>query len=245
MKVEYYKNYSPCLSRDMELKTYGDKGSIFIIFPSQDGRFYDYEDQGMVEALEKYIDEGKIQLVCLDSIDRETYSATNQDPGHRCYLLEQYYYYVVDEVIPFIRKLRDDYSNKIYTSGCSLGAGHGANLFFRRPDLFQGTIALSGYYDSDLFFGDYMDNRLYSNTPIKYLGGMLFDHPYIQEYQDKNIIICCGQGSYEQEMVKSSRNLQTILQNINVPAWVDYWGYDVSHDWYWWKKQISYFIEQL
>ena len=38
----------------------------------------------------------------------------------------------------------------IYTTGCSLGATHAANMMLRRPDLFMGCIGLSGYYDTDL-----------------------------------------------------------------------------------------------
>ena len=28
-----------------------------------------------------------------------------------------------------------------------------------------------------------------------------------------------------------------------IEAWGDFWGYDVAHDWYWWKKQINYFLQ--
>ena len=28
----------------------------------------------------------------------------------------------------------------------------------------------------------------------------------------------------------------------NIPAWIDYWGYDVNHDWPWWRKQMPYFL---
>jgi hypothetical protein len=27
-----------------------------------------------------------------------------------------------------------------------------------------------------------------------------------------------------------------------VGAWCDFWGFDVSHDWPWWKRQIAYFL---
>ena len=43
-----------------------------------------------------------------------------------------------------------------------MGGLHAANFMFRRPDIFIGTIALSGYYDSDLFFKDYCDELVYN-----------------------------------------------------------------------------------
>jgi esterase/lipase superfamily enzyme len=30
-----------------------------------------------------------------------------------------------------------------------------------------------------------------------------------------------------------------------VPAWFDYWGYDVNHDWPWWRRQLPYFLGKL
>ena len=74
MNINYVKKYSNALSRDMEYKTYGTEGHPVLVFPSQDGRFYDYQDFDMVGVLSSFIDKGKIRLVCVDSIDRETWS---------------------------------------------------------------------------------------------------------------------------------------------------------------------------
>ena len=38
---------------------------------------------------------------------------------------------------------------------------------------------------------------------------------------------------------------EDVLRAKNVPAWFDYWGFDVSHDWVWWRRQIRYFVERL
>ena len=74
MKINYVKHYSHALGRDMEYKTYGQTGHPVLVFPSQDGRFYDYQDFDMVGVLSGYIDRGLIRLICVDSIDRETWS---------------------------------------------------------------------------------------------------------------------------------------------------------------------------
>lgn len=39
MKVEYYKEYSNFLNRDMEFKMYGHSGPLCLVIPCQDGRF--------------------------------------------------------------------------------------------------------------------------------------------------------------------------------------------------------------
>ena len=50
MKVEYYKEYSNCLNRDMEYKVYGHAGIPLLVFPAQDGRFFDFENFGMINV---------------------------------------------------------------------------------------------------------------------------------------------------------------------------------------------------
>ena len=64
MKVEYFKEYSKCLNRDMEFKVYGHRGNPILVFPAQDGRFYDFENFKMVDSIKYLIDDGKIQLFC-------------------------------------------------------------------------------------------------------------------------------------------------------------------------------------
>ena len=59
MNINYVKKYSNALGRDMEYKTYGDKGHPVLVFPSQNGRFYDYQDFDMVAFDELRTEEGK------------------------------------------------------------------------------------------------------------------------------------------------------------------------------------------
>ena len=39
--------------------------------------------------------------------------------------------------------------------------------------------------------------------------------------------------------------MREVLAAKGIHAWVDLWGYDVDHDWPWWKKQIRYFLPYL
>jgi len=61
-------------------------------------------------------------------------------------------------------------------------------------------------------------------------------------YRNSNIIICVGQGAWEDELLASTRELDAVLREKNIPAWIDYWGYDVNHDWPWWRKKMPYFL---
>lgn len=57
--------------------------------------------------------------------------------------------------------------------------------------------------------------------------------------------MCVGQGAWEEELLYSTRQMDALLKEKNVPAWVDYWGHDVDHNLAWWRKQIVYFMQHL
>ena len=128
--------------------------------------------------------------------------------------------------------------------GCSMGAMHAANLFFRRPDLFDSVLALSGVYDSFDSFGDYMDDLVYRNSPCDYMRNFPTDHPYMELFNKADkFIMCCGQGAWEGDLLASTLELQGILESKGIHPIVDIWGYDVAHDWVWWEKQWTYFLQ--
>ena len=56
----------------MELLVFGSRGARVVVFPTRQGRFFDYENWGLVSALEKQINDGCLQLFCVDSIDSES-----------------------------------------------------------------------------------------------------------------------------------------------------------------------------
>ena len=71
MQVEYRKEYSHNLGREMEFKRYGHAGKPVLVFPSQDGDCNQYEEFGMVDVLSDYIEQGRLQLFCVGSVDKE------------------------------------------------------------------------------------------------------------------------------------------------------------------------------
>ena len=94
------------LGRDMEYKRYGHAGRPVVVFPTSQGRFYQFEDSGGVGALAEFIDTGRIQLFAVDGIDCENPSSTSMPtPPHRIARHEAYFRYVREEALPEI--LRD------------------------------------------------------------------------------------------------------------------------------------------
>ena len=138
MHTEYHKEYSRHLGRDMEFKVY--------------------------DTLQDYLDAGRIQLFTADTIDAQTVSFREGDPYQRIRLHEAWYRYLTEELLPRIHEINGT-GDALLSTGFSMGAYHAANVFFRRPDLFDSVIALSGIYDTQDMYGGYMDEVVYANDP--------------------------------------------------------------------------------
>ncbi len=247
MEIQYFKDFSPALGRDMECKVYGHAGRPVLFIPCQDGRFVDFENFKMTDYWAPYLESGQVMVFSIDTIDAETYSS-NTDPRQRICRHEDWIRYITDEMVPFMLDMTAERNGGnrprgVIAFGCSLGATHAANLYFRRPDLFDGLLALSGIYSTEYGFGDYMDDLVYANSPVDYLSNFPTDHPYMNLYRERKAVICCGQGAWEQP--DTTRRLKEITESKGIPVWVDIWGWDVNHDWPWWYKQVEYFVPWL
>ena len=248
MEIRYFKHHSSYLNRDMEFKVYGYGGKPVMFIPCQAGRFWDFESFKMTDYWAKWIDAGQVTVYSVDCIDNEAWAAKGSDNRWRTENHEKWYNYVINEFIPYVKYLHQESAgnqDKILTFGCSMGAMHAANFFFRRPDLFNAVFAISGCYDSKMFFGDYMDDLLYQNTPVEYLRNLPDDHYYKGMYNDRQMLFVVGQGAWEDVLLHSTRRLEEVLRRKGINAQVDYWGYDVNHDWPWWYKMVAHYVPRF
>ncbi len=244
MNVEYHKWWSEALSQDMELKVYGHAGKPVVVFPCQGGRFYEFEDFGMANACASFIEEGKYQFFTVDSVDSQSWVNWGAHPADRARRHQDYDRYVTQEVIPFIRSRSGDPARKYLATGNSMGAFHAANFFFRHPDAFDMLVAISGLYQLSMFIGDYCDDNVYFNTPLRYLPN-LNDPWYLNLYRQSQIVFCSGQGAWEELILGDTLQMKRILEEKGLPCWIDIWGSDVNHDWPWWRKMLPYFLAKL
>ena len=58
----------------MELIVYGHGGQPVIAFPSQNGRAWDWEGFGMVEAMADLIEAGRLIMVAIDGVDWQSWT---------------------------------------------------------------------------------------------------------------------------------------------------------------------------
>ena len=248
MEIRYLKHWSSHLNREMEFKVYGHSGKPVLFIPCQSGRFFDFENFKMLDHWAPFIESGSCTVYAADCIDDEAWAAIGADNRWRIENHENWFRYITLELVPYIRHLsgeRNGFDQGILTFGCSMGAMHAANLYYRRPDLFDSVFAISGLYDSQDFFSGYMDDLVYNNCPVNYLANMPADHPYMQLYNSQKSLIVVGQGDWEGPLLESTRRLDTVCAQKGIHTRFEYWGYDVAHDWPWWFKMVAHYVPQL
>ena len=243
MKREYYNQHSNVLNENMSMIVYGEGGYPVIAFQAQDAKSNNFEDFGMIDVLAPFIEEGRIQVFSVDNLDEQSWSDEGGDKGARAWRQEEYFKFVTDELVPRVHAWNNSDLRPLAV-GCSMGATHAAIAAFRRPDLFQGCIALSGVYRTSFFFGDWMDENLYNNDIPAFLTNMPTDHPYVNLYNQRQLVMCVGQGAWE-EGVDDLHYIDDQLNRLGVSHWCDFWGTDVNHDWPWWRKQMPYFMTEV
>jgi len=226
----------------MTLRVYGHDGRPVLAFPSQNGRFWDFEGWGMVDACGGLIEAGRMRLVAIDGIDWQSWTNESSHPADRARRHEAYDRYVVDEVVPFVNEGLGWAT--AWTTGASMGAYHAANLLFRHPQQFDGLVAMSGLYQLRRFIGDYVDDAVYFNSPLLFLPS-LDNEDLLQRIRAARIAIAVGQGAWEDEMLEDTRSLDWVMRVKSIPAIVDYWGHDVNHDWVWWRQMLPYYLDRL
>lgn len=174
MKREYHKWFSPNLQRDMELLVFGHSGARVLLFPTRTARFYDYEDWGVIDSIRPQIENGWVQVYCIDSVDVESFYCFWCHPSGRVNRHSQYEEYILQEVMPF--SYQNNPNEALMSVGCSMGAYHAMNLALRHPQWFKKVIALSGRFDLTLevesfdnLLDGYYDENVYFHTPSHYI----------------------------------------------------------------------------
>lgn len=231
---------SPSLNKKMEIAIYGHYGFSLLMLPTAAADFLEYERFLMLDALKGPIAAGKVKVFSINSINAESWLNKNMMPKHKAIRHQQFNDYVFNEVVPFIRNNTSS-DTPIITTGASLGALHASNLYFKRPDLIDGTIAMSGVYDLTTYTDGYYDDDVYFNSPCHYVPNLNDDY-YLPRLQKANHIhILSGSGNYESP--ESSRNLSNVLNGKGIPHELDIWGYDMHHDWPTWRAMLPYYVE--
>lgn len=238
MNRHYHRWHSPSLDREMEMLVFGHAGTPVMVFPTSQGRFFDYENRGMVHALQGVIEGERVQLYCVDSVDAESWYNYSAPPRARVARHMAYEKYILQEVLPFIARCNN--ATSLTVTGCSFGGYHAVNLTLRHPDRVDRCISLGGAFDITQFIAGYYDEDCYFNNPVDFLPN-LSDQWYLGMYQRKAaLILATGEHDI---CLEDNLRLSRILKGKNVRHVLDVWGDGTGHDWPWWQRMIAKFVQ--
>lgn len=240
MKVEKHSWRSPNLGLSMPVAVYGHWGRPILFFPTASADFEELERFGMIDALAHHIEAGRCKIISCNAINDLSWF-DDIHPGERVWRQELYDRYLRTELVPFIFHNSGGRAS-ILTAGASMGAYHAMNAFARHPDVFRGTICMSGFYDIAKYHKGYSSELSYFHNPVATLSNAYNNHDKWL-YDSASINIICGQGPWER--VEWSKQMSEALWRGGVWHNLDLWGHDAAHDWPWWKKQMDYYIRKL
>lgn len=242
MNREYHHWYSPRLQRDMEFLVFGHAGAKVLVFPTRDGRFYEYEDLRIVDSLSAKIEAGLLQLYCVDSVDHETFYCFWSRPEDRILRHIKFEDYVLNEIIPFMNAKNPNPCTIAH--GCSLGAFHAANIAFRHPRRFQKLVAFSGRFDLTLevesfrnLLDGYYDDNVYFHTPTHFLPNLSCE-TRLEQLRKMEIVLVIGK---DDPFLANNHDLSGILHQKNIPHLLHEWN-GRAHQGYYWRQMVPLYL---
>ncbi|NJM08135.1 esterase family protein [Candidatus Gracilibacteria bacterium] len=234
MQRNYHQWYSPALQRSMELLIFGHGGAPVLVFPTSAGRFYEYEDFGMVRALGHQISQGWVQLVCVDSVYAESWYNYGWDTNGRMWREEQYEHYLLTEVLPLVRHLNP--TPYLIATGCSFGATEALHFTLRHPGVVNRVIGLSGLYDLRRFFASYTD-AVYFHNPVDFVPN-LHEQWRLDRLRETDIILVTGR---DDPAAWSNDLLSQQLWGKGIGNALRLWN-GWCHDWPYWQQMINTYV---
>jgi esterase/lipase superfamily enzyme len=239
---QYQKWFSPNLHRDMEILVFGHAGAKVLVFPTREGRFFDYENWGLVHALQDRIEAGHFRLFCVDAVDSESLYCRAAPPPARIERHRQYERYILHEAIPYM--VSENGEPSLIVHGCSIGAYHAMNLALRYPSLFCKAVALSGRYDltrpfgpfDDLFSGHY-DQDVYFITPNHFVPN-LSDPAWLEPIRRMDITLAVGEHD---PFCESNHTLSRALHEKGVPHRLAIWSGE-AHRARYWREMVRHYL---
>jgi esterase/lipase superfamily enzyme len=234
IREEYHKWHSPSIGRDFEMLIFGHAGQPVILFPTSKGTYYQNKDQGMLEAVKWFLEQGKVRIYCPDSIDGLSWYDRSIPAAARAYNHTCYDALIRGEIIP--RAQYETGYARMAMAGCSFGGYHAVNFSFRHPGLSGFCFSMSGAFDVKQFVSGYYDDNVYYNNPVDFIPGS--SDPDIWRMG-----IVLGAGG-EDFCRGENERLSRILSAKNIAHWLDIHP-GAGHDWPVWRAMFPHYLSLL
>jgi esterase/lipase superfamily enzyme len=230
---------SPAMGRDIHLWTYGHFGAPVVVFPTAAGFAHEWQAQGMIDVLTPLLAAGRIKLYCPESNVSEAWTRKEDQPSVRIQRHLAYERFVMETLVPFIRQDCRSNSIRIGVTGASLGGMYAATFALKHPETFEYALCMSGRYEVRNFTGGYDSPDVYHHNPLAFVPNLV--GPALDRVRNNTFVsLVCGRGKWEEGCIEETIALADWFSRKQIPHERDLWGFDVAHDWDWWRRQVVY-----
>ena len=236
---EDFTVHSDAMDRDFEVEVYGAGGAPLIVLPEGNGSCSSWNDHGMVETLSDRIDDGTIQLFCVDSADPSGWYFAEGAARYRKKAALSYIKFLCQEFVPFVRTKNQGLP---ILAGAGIGALNAAIAMLQHPELFGGLLAMSGTYDARNIVGESFDDVWEQLSPVDIAQHLTAAQK--KSLAPRHLAFVSGQNVSE-DGVKTQHALEAIFADQGIDATFEYWGEDVTHSWMWWQEMARQMVPCL
>lgn len=234
MTEKYHKWYSHSLGMDLDMLVFGDRGFPIILFPTSMGRYYQNKDEGLIDSVRWFIDEGLVKIFCPDSIDSLSWYNKGIHPADRARNHAFYDKMLNEELAPWA--MYETGVNRIATAGCSFGGYHAANFAFKHPEKVAHMFSMGGAFDIKQFTNGYYDDNVFYNNPVDYVPGSNNG-----DLWRMNIIL----GTSDWDICKDYNiTMSNILKQKHINHWLDIRP-NANHDWPVWRAMFPHYLSTI
>lgn len=235
MHHEHHHWHSPTLGRHMHVDVWGHAGARMIVFPTTMGTWREWPDRQMPTVLGEHLENGWIQMTCVDQVHDESWYGRQLHPGARAWRHLQYDAYVYHEVLPFTASLNPN--PFVIATGASFGAYHAACFALRHPEAVNRLIGMSGMYDITHMTDGYSDANVYAANPFAFMQHE-HDPARLAAFRRQDIILAIGR---DDPSYQNNCDFSGILWGKGIGNALRTWN-GHAHDWPWWEKMIVTYV---
>jgi esterase/lipase superfamily enzyme len=233
--------YSHRVNAEVNLVRWGSFGTPLLIFPTAGGDFEEIERFHLVGALAPLIDEGRIKVYSVDSLNGRTF-LTGADSNQIGWMMGAYDSMIRNEIVPAIRADCQSPSVEILTGGASIGAFNALEVLCRHPDVFSAALCVSGTFDLTKWLDGPMTTDFYFSSPVHYLN-QLVEGELLRTLRKRFVLFTHGLGRAEDP--SESWKAAAVLGGQGIPNRVDEWGPEWPHDWVTWREMFPKYVDEL
>lgn len=226
---------SQILDREIRYLWFGHAGRALLMFPTSGGSYVENEDRGMIESLGDYINEGRLQVCCIQAFNEDSWSNNDIHPAERIARHDRFDRYLSEELFPMVAARAGRGDTAVY--GASMGGYHAVNFAARHPDQVARCIALSAMIDNRRLLDGHWDEACYYHNPMCFVPNM--DNEWVNRLRSVEWVIATGETD---SLVEETRNFSRILRNKGIDVHSEIWPGVFGHDWPYWKQHLRRFL---